>query len=137
MRIQKRKGSNGPFLSCKTLMLIFFVSFISLISWLYIHFISAIYKSSSPIANASFSSSDLIVHDDDNMLPRVLAFVFPQFHQDALNDRLWGEGKKEKKEYDCVHTCTHCCFWLTSINLFFSIQRLYRLEQSPKCSFQK
>jgi len=25
-------------------------------------------------------------------LPRVLAIVFPQFHQDPLNDKLWGEG---------------------------------------------
>lgn len=32
------------------------------------------------------------VDDEPNFLPRVLAFVFPQFHQDALNDRLWGEG---------------------------------------------
>ena len=30
--------------------------------------------------------------ENDNFLPRILAFVFPQFHQDALNDRLWGEG---------------------------------------------
>lgn len=25
-------------------------------------------------------------------LPRVLAIVFPQFHQDPINDKLWGEG---------------------------------------------
>ena len=75
-------------------MLIFVVSFISLIGWLYIHFISVIYKSST---SEGFSSSDLIVvQDDDNMLPQVLVFVFPQFHQDALNDRLWGEGKKKE-----------------------------------------
>ncbi len=30
--------------------------------------------------------------DEDNYLPRILAFVFPQFHQDPLNDLLWGEG---------------------------------------------
>ena len=32
--------------------------------------------------------------DDNNLflLPRVLAFVFPQFHRDAINDRLWGDG---------------------------------------------
>ena len=30
--------------------------------------------------------------DEPNFLPRVLAFVFPQFHRDALNDRLWGDG---------------------------------------------
>ena len=95
MRIQKRKGTNRPLLSCKTLMLIFFISFLSLIGWLYIHFISAIYKSSS-LNSTGFSSSDMTVHDDNNMLPRVLAFVFPQFHQDALNDRLWGKGKKKE-----------------------------------------
>eukprot|EP00985_Skeletonema_marinoi_P005256 scaffold2273_cov195-Skeletonema_marinoi.AAC.7 len=27
----------------------------------------------------------------ENFLPRVLAFVFPQFHKDSLNDRIWGE----------------------------------------------
>ena len=27
-----------------------------------------------------------------NFLPRVLAIVFPQFHQDAINDRIWGRG---------------------------------------------
>ncbi len=30
--------------------------------------------------------------EEDNFLPRVLAFVFPQFHQDPLNDLLWGKG---------------------------------------------
>lgn len=30
--------------------------------------------------------------DAHNFLPRILAFVFPQFHKDALNDRLWGEN---------------------------------------------
>ncbi|CAB9514087.1 Lipopolysaccharide biosynthesis protein-like protein [Seminavis robusta] len=30
--------------------------------------------------------------DSNNFLPRVLAFVFPQFHRDKINDRLWGEG---------------------------------------------
>ena len=30
--------------------------------------------------------------EEPNFLPRVLAFVFPQFHRDALNDRLWGDG---------------------------------------------
>lgn len=28
----------------------------------------------------------------DKNLPRILAIVFPQFHRDALNDNLWGEG---------------------------------------------
>jgi len=32
------------------------------------------------------------VHDHDNILPRVLAFVFPQFHEESLNNRLWGKG---------------------------------------------
>merc|ERR1740117_1120200 len=27
-----------------------------------------------------------------NVLPRVLAIVFPQFHADSLNDKLWGKG---------------------------------------------
>lgn len=36
--------------------------------------------------------SENTIHDDDNMLPRVLAFVFPQFHEDSLNNRLWGKG---------------------------------------------
>eukprot|EP00554_Chaetoceros_debilis_P004243 CAMPEP_0194081936 /NCGR_PEP_ID=MMETSP0149-20130528/7578_1 /TAXON_ID=122233 /ORGANISM="Chaetoceros debilis, Strain MM31A-1" /LENGTH=518 /DNA_ID=CAMNT_0038763959 /DNA_START=55 /DNA_END=1611 /DNA_ORIENTATION=+ len=30
--------------------------------------------------------------EEDNLLPRVLALVFPQFHQDPLNDYLWGKG---------------------------------------------
>jgi len=30
--------------------------------------------------------------EEENFLPRVLAFVFPQFHRDSLNDRLWAEG---------------------------------------------
>ena len=29
---------------------------------------------------------------EENFLPRVLAFVFPQFHKDSLNDQIWGEG---------------------------------------------
>jgi Glycosyltransferase WbsX len=29
---------------------------------------------------------------EPDLLPRVLAFVFPQFHRDPLNDRLWGDG---------------------------------------------
>jgi hypothetical protein len=29
---------------------------------------------------------------EENFLPRVLAFVFPQFHKDSLNDRLWSQG---------------------------------------------
>lgn len=32
------------------------------------------------------------VKAEDNFLPRVLAFVFPQFHRDSLNDRLWTDG---------------------------------------------
>lgn len=28
----------------------------------------------------------------DNFLPRILVLVFPQFHQDPLNDQLWEEG---------------------------------------------
>lgn len=30
--------------------------------------------------------------EEENFLPRVLAFVFPQFHQDSLNNYIWGEG---------------------------------------------
>ncbi len=30
--------------------------------------------------------------EENNFLPRVLAFVFPQFHRDSLNDRLWKVG---------------------------------------------
>jgi len=30
--------------------------------------------------------------EEDNFLPRILAIVFPQFHQDPLNDLIWGEG---------------------------------------------
>ncbi|KAG7372504.1 family 2 glycosyl transferase [Nitzschia inconspicua] len=31
--------------------------------------------------------------DQNNIiLPRILAFVFPQFHADPLNDEIWGEG---------------------------------------------
>jgi hypothetical protein len=39
--------------------------------------------------------STLLEEEDDdthNFLPRILAFVFPQFHRDALNDHLWGEN---------------------------------------------
>lgn len=30
--------------------------------------------------------------NDDAFLPRILAIVFPQFHQDPLNDLIWGTG---------------------------------------------
>jgi hypothetical protein len=47
--------------------------------------------------NLSFSTKDArtgsqTMSDNDNMLPRVLAFVFPQFHEDSLNNYLWGKG---------------------------------------------
>jgi hypothetical protein len=32
------------------------------------------------------------IQDPNNVLPRVLAFVFPQFHEDSLNNYLWGTG---------------------------------------------
>lgn len=32
------------------------------------------------------------IQDPNNILPRVLAFVFPQFHEDSLNNYLWGTG---------------------------------------------
>jgi Glycosyltransferase WbsX len=32
------------------------------------------------------------VPDDNFRLPRILAFVFPQFHADPLNNQIWGEG---------------------------------------------
>ena len=32
------------------------------------------------------------IEDSNNMLPRVLAFVFPQFHEATLNNYLWGKG---------------------------------------------
>lgn len=32
------------------------------------------------------------LNDDNFVLPRILAFVFPQFHTDPLNDQIWGEG---------------------------------------------
>jgi hypothetical protein len=35
---------------------------------------------------------NLFENPKDNFLPRVLALVFPQFHQDTLNDYLWGKG---------------------------------------------
>eukprot|EP00979_Chaetoceros_neogracilis_P014758 scaffold4853_cov262-Chaetoceros_neogracile.AAC.5 len=32
------------------------------------------------------------MEDSQNFLPRVLALVFPQFHEDSLNNYLWGKG---------------------------------------------
>jgi hypothetical protein len=32
------------------------------------------------------------IQDPNNILPRVLVFVFPQFHEDSLNNYLWGTG---------------------------------------------
>jgi hypothetical protein len=37
-------------------------------------------------------TSFLSVAGEPRKLPRVLAIVFPQYHSDALNDNLWGEG---------------------------------------------
>lgn len=45
----------------------------------------------TPEKKSNPHSSDLL-SDAKNALPRVLAFVFPQFHQDSLNDYLWGKG---------------------------------------------
>ena len=46
------------------------------------------------IKNNEDATTTTILHEgkEENFLPRVLAFVFPQFHKDALNDRLWREG---------------------------------------------
>ena len=41
------------------------------------------------------AADDRLLREDDgarNLLPRVLALVFPQFHEDDLNSRLWGPG---------------------------------------------
>jgi len=35
---------------------------------------------------------EFLAADSKKILPRVLAIVFPQFHQDPINDKLWGEG---------------------------------------------
>lgn len=34
----------------------------------------------------------VVIKDENNLLPRVLAMVFPQFHEDELNNRLWRKG---------------------------------------------
>lgn len=54
-------------------------------------------NNSNSSKNLSFSTKDArtgsqTMSDNDNMLPRVLAFVFPQFHEDSLNNYLWGKG---------------------------------------------
>lgn len=53
-------------------------------------------KNVSTASVETASNETLIFHhghqNQSNFLPRVLAFVFPQFHQDSLNDRVWGEG---------------------------------------------
>ena len=36
--------------------------------------------------------NELLEKSRENFVPRILALVFPQFHQDALNDSLWGKG---------------------------------------------
>ena len=41
---------------------------------------------------AEHATRRVVINDSDNMLPRVLAFVFPQFHEDSLNNALWGDG---------------------------------------------
>ena len=35
-----------------------------------------------------YSTRREVINDSDNMLPRVLPFVFPQFHEDSLNNAL-------------------------------------------------
>ncbi|KAG7343345.1 glycosyl transferase group 2 protein [Nitzschia inconspicua] len=55
---------------------------------------------SLPLDISTFQQGVLITDDkhqhpiDQNsiILPRILAFVFPQFHADPLNDEIWGEG---------------------------------------------
>jgi len=35
---------------------------------------------------------DNLKSSEEMLFPRVLVFVFPQFHKDSLNDYLWGKG---------------------------------------------
>lgn len=49
----------------------------------------------TPNQDPQTTADDRLLREDDgerNLLPRVLAFVFPQFHEDDLNNRLWGRG---------------------------------------------
>jgi len=45
------------------------------------------------------------------LLPRVLAIVFPQFHRDDLNDRLWGAGFTDWDNLKAVRVwfLSDCC----------------------------
>ena len=38
------------------------------------------------------SNQFAVTHKSHRNLPRILAFVFPQFHADSINDQLWGPG---------------------------------------------
>lgn len=42
--------------------------------------------------NTQNTLTTLTTQDTQNFLPRILAIVFPQFHEDPLNDHLWGKG---------------------------------------------
>ena len=51
-------------------------------------------QSSSSFKSTSLSldNGQISKKEVSNFLPRVLVLVFPQFHQDPLNDNLWGKG---------------------------------------------
>ena len=49
-------------------------------------------RSTTTTTTSADAKLDLFTATETNFLPRVLAFVFPQFHRDPINDRLWGDG---------------------------------------------
>ena len=93
-----RKAQNGSKkCSISTILKIFLFTLLSIYTYVVCFYImkpTTSNKSHSSAASTATTSSGepINVMKRDKNLPRILALIFPQFHQDPLNDNLWGEG---------------------------------------------
>ncbi len=99
---KSRKNQGRKKCSITIILYAFMVTLISIYIYVYNNLIPTSSRSNDDSVDTSnkVTSTAATIHNTetaermkrDKKLPRILALVFPQFHRDALNDNLWGEG---------------------------------------------
>jgi len=91
-------GGGKPFLTLSTLLRVMIASYLIFLAWVQSPVLRHVLQQTASVeSDVNLTERRKLYHyqksqDDDTFLPRILAIVFPQFHSDPLNNRLWGEG---------------------------------------------